>query len=237
MGRLPVNLVGKKFGRLKVISYYGLNQNNEHIWICICDCLKNKIATSRCLSQNLTKSCGCLHKDKSGNNKNKNYIPIKTERRAYYSMKSRCLNKNHKQYDDYGGRGITVCEEWIKSFNNFIKDMGYKPNPNYSLGRIDNDGPYSKYNCRWENSSQQNSNRRPLVKTIMRTSKRYKNDELIKYYGVFFVRRLQKYIAIIMFNNKKKQIGTFTDPKSAAIAYNDFIIKNNLQNFRLNIIY
>jgi hypothetical protein len=73
-------------------------------------------------------------------------------------MLTRCFNPNNSSYDDYGGRGITVCEEWL-SFENFYADMGDPP-PGLSLDRIDNDGPYAPWNCRWADRITQNSNQR-----------------------------------------------------------------------------
>jgi hypothetical protein len=72
----------------------------------------------------------------------------------------RCYNKRDKGYPDYGGRGITVCKKWRHNFPSFLRDMGLKPSPNLSLGRIDNDKGYFPKNCRWETAHQQQMNRR-----------------------------------------------------------------------------
>ena len=83
---------------------------------------------------------------------------------TWRSMINRCTNKKSNVFHLYGGRGITVCDRWLTSFNYFLDDMGLKPDPSYSLDRIDNDGNYSKENCRWVSMSMQGRNRRTKYK-------------------------------------------------------------------------
>jgi hypothetical protein len=75
-------------------------------------------------------------------------------------MKQRCLNQNNKRYEDYGGRGISVCDRWLHSFENFLADVGRKPGLGYSIDRINNDGNYEPGNCRWATKLEQSRNRR-----------------------------------------------------------------------------
>lgn len=89
----------------------------------------------------------------------------KPEYRVWHNMKQRCLNPNHKKYSDYGGRGITVYEEWINDFATFYDAVGERPHPKYSLDRIDNDGNYEPGNVRWTTVSEQNKNRRKSTLT------------------------------------------------------------------------
>lgn len=81
------------------------------------------------------------------------------EYRAWVGMKTRCYNPNEEAWERYGGRGIKVCERWLNSFENFLKDMGRKPSSQHSLDRVNNDGHYNPYNCRWATRREQCLNR------------------------------------------------------------------------------
>ena len=84
----------------------------------------------------------------------------------WIAMKRRCYSKQYTGYINYGARGITVCDRWLKDFWAFVEDMGPRPSPKHSLGRIDNMGPYSPKNCRWETATQQARNKRSTVLTV-----------------------------------------------------------------------
>jgi hypothetical protein len=96
---------------------------------------------------------GFKRPEKHGMNKTQEY-------RAWVNMRQRCYNQNNTKYDDYGARGIKVCDRWFHSFKNFLADMGYKPSPEYSLDRRNNDGNYEPKNCRWATRKVQRNNAR-----------------------------------------------------------------------------
>lgn len=151
------DLSGQSFGKLTVISY-SHTENKRALWKCICQCGNSHIAIGKYLICGDTKSCGCEQNkffitkhSEAGLNRSKEY-------RTWKSMKTRCLNKHSKEYKRYGGRGIKICQSWIDSFESFLYDMGRAPSPNHSLDRMDNNGDYNFFNCRWATSKEQNNN-------------------------------------------------------------------------------
>lgn len=96
----------------------------------------------------------------SGGIRRGRFIKPSPEYRCWNAIKIRCYNKNYKQYNDYGGRGIRVCQRWLDSFENFLSDMGRRPNSKYSIHRYDNQGDYSPNNCVWALDSVQKRNKR-----------------------------------------------------------------------------
>ena len=105
--------------------------------------------------------------------------------KTWIGMKERCTKKYHKYYDKYGGRGITVCDEWMNSFPAFLRDMGEKPDPNHSLDRIDNSRGYSPDNCRWADRLTQQQNR-DNTRWITINNERKTLMELSEEYGVSY---------------------------------------------------
>jgi hypothetical protein len=94
---------------------------------------------------------------------------------TWQSMKARCLNSNHPNFADYGGRGIKVCDQWMHNFNQFAKDMGERP-VGYSIDRINNDGDYTPQNCKWSTRKEQQQNRRITHKIIIEGKQYFISD-------------------------------------------------------------
>lgn len=149
---------GMIFGRLTAVS-----KSDKKRWNCVCSCGRSTVTPVQNLNSGKAKSCGCLARElvsergtKHGNGRHGVH-----RTKAYHTwdgMIQRCTNPNFKQWGDYGGRGITVCEEW-RDFATFLADMGQPPD-GFTIDRINNNLGYNKDNCRWVSRKEQQRNRR-----------------------------------------------------------------------------
>jgi hypothetical protein len=151
-----LELVGKRYNRITVSSFHGV-RCNKSLWNCVCDCGKELIVQGSHLIDGHTQSCGCLNKERTSEASIVHGLTGSSEYGAWSRMKDRCFNKNNPDYSRYGGRGITVCDRWKDSFENFYEDMGSCPEGT-SLDRIDNNGNYEPANCRWATQLTQMNN-------------------------------------------------------------------------------
>ena len=151
---LSVN-VGDRFERWTVTSEPFLKSKARHV-DCLCDCGNEKQVAVSNLYLGKSRSCGCIAKE-AASARGRHWMSGSKIYMVWNRMLTRCYNTKVDRYPRYGGRGIRVCDEWL-DFENFYADMGDIPGDGYSIGRIDNDGNYSKENCRWETASQQQNN-------------------------------------------------------------------------------
>ena len=175
-------LSGVVFGRLTVVERDAASGGRRtYSWVCLCNCGRRVIVRQDKLISGHTKSCGCLSRERvstHGGSSTNLYT-------RWRGMKSRCLNPNHKHYKDYGGRGISICNEWKNDFAAFEKwalANGYRKD--LSIDRIDNDKGYSPDNCRWATWHEQRTNQRhPQKKRLGATNT--ETQEPLKPYSNF----------------------------------------------------
>lgn len=158
-----LNIIGERYGRLKVIADGGYDAKGLRQWLCECECGTVKPIPSNGMRSGRIRSCGCLKREagrRAGLLNVTHGMAGTPEYTAYLHARERCTKPNTHQYEDYGGRGI---EFRFSSFEEFIADVGRKPEPKLTIDRINNDGHYEKGNVRWGTREQQMRNSRQAV--------------------------------------------------------------------------
>jgi len=218
MRRIDVKL-GDRYNRLTIIDEVaGVGKSKRRRFLCGCSCGNKKEINLDLLMNGTTKSCGCLNdelkraRSKHGLSSHKTYFKLK-------NMRQRCNDKRDKGYKNYGGRGITVCEEWsgdvgLENFYNWAISNGYEEG--LTIDRIDNDKGYCPANCRWVDMSFQGAN------------KRIASVNTSGFIGVFYIELLKKWRAQVQYRGKIIFKEYYKDKREGALGRDKFIIENNL---------
>lgn len=162
MSRLK-DITGQKFNRLLVVSRAENSKSGKASWNCKCDCGNMVVVWGSNLRNGHTQSCGCLQRERTSEastTHGKTHTKIHT---VWKTMKQRCFCKNHHKFKDYGGRGITVCDEWkndFQAFYDYVSELPHFGEEGYSIDRINNDGNYEPGNVKWSTLKEQARNRR-----------------------------------------------------------------------------
>ena len=188
-------------------------------------CGNNFKAITNDINRGDTKSCGCYMKRRSSETHKTHGLRNTGLYVTWRNIKDRTLNIKTRQFPDYGGRGISICEGWendFMTFYNWAMENGYEENKGLSIDRIDNDGKYCPENCRWTTG------------TIQSRNQRMPKNNTSGYKGVCFKKDKNKYVAQIGIKPKRIHLGSFKTAEDGAVAYNNYIIANDLEGFPLN---
>ena len=161
---MRARIEGNVFGRLRVLQKDTQRSTDKRSYLlCLCTCGKTVSVYRSNLISGTTRSCGCMAREISAALRTRHGCSHLPEYGIWVKMRHRCHNEESVDYSRYGGRGITVCSRWLKSFSNFYEDMGPRPSPLHSIERTDNDRGYTPRNCKWSTVGEQSRNRRSTV--------------------------------------------------------------------------
>jgi hypothetical protein len=151
------DLTGMIFGRYTVLERLNVKESK---WLCKCSCGNIREVYQANLVRNHSQSCGCLSVERISKLNLSHGLAQSPEYKVWRTMKARCYSPNNLKFKNYGGRGITICPEWLNSFAQFISDMGRRPSEKHSIDRIDVNGNYEPDNCKWSTPIEQGRNKR-----------------------------------------------------------------------------
>lgn len=161
MGKI-IDLTGQRFGNLMVLEFAQYDKYNRASWSCLCECGNNVVVASNNLRRGLTQSCGCMRNKRTSERFRKHGMHGSSLYKRWKSMKERCSDIHNPRY---GGRGITVCDEWKNDFQAFYDwSMANGYSEKLQLDRINNDGNYEPTNCRWVTPKANSENRSDVQK-------------------------------------------------------------------------
>jgi len=211
--------IGKKYNKLTTIKSLGINPKNKNFYyLCVCDCGKEVSVKASRLANLSSKSCGCQKGGYSNTTHNMSNSRLYS---IWTNMKRRCCDKKHKSYPRYGGRGISVCNEWLSSFDAFHKwaiGSGYEEW--LSIDRVKVNGNYKPSNCKWSTNKEQSNNMtnnfmityNGATKTLMQWS-----DELRIPYTTLYSRFVRGYSIKDVFTKKIAR----SQPRQKQLSFNN----------------
>ncbi|MBO7712291.1 MAG: hypothetical protein J6S85_02235 [Methanobrevibacter sp.] len=207
--------IGDKIGNLTILEFSHKDKWHKSYYKCKCDCGNIIIVRDTTLKFHKTPSCGCVKYKKHGMTRTRLY-------RIWCDMKSRCLNKNTARFNFYGGKGISVCDEWL-NFENFMNWSilnGYRED--LTLDRIDGDSNYTPHNCRWTSCHTQSAN------------KGLNKNNKSGYTGVCKHRKI--FMSYITIYKERKILGYFKTAEEAVLKRNNYIKMNKLNEYKIQEI-